>query len=148
MKKFNLEFVVGLFLLAGFFCFVYLALNLGEVSIFANEKSYTLIGDFDSISGLKVGAVLEIAGVSVGKVSKVMLGDDDRARVYMQIPNDIVLYEDTVASIRTQGIIGNKYVRFIPGGSDVVLHDGDFILETESPFEIEEMLSKYIFGDV
>ena len=113
MKKLNLEFVVGLFLLVGFFCFVYLALNLGEVSIFAAKKNYTLVADFDSISGLKEGAVLEIAGVNIGKVSRVMLGEDDRARVYMQIPNDIVLHEDTVASIRTQGIIGTKYIRFI-----------------------------------
>lgn len=148
MKKYNLELVVGLFLLVGFFCFVYLALQLGEVSIFAGEKNYTLVADFDSISGLKEGAVLEIAGVNIGKVTRVMLGKNDLARVYMQIPKEIVISEDTVASVRTQGIIGDKYIRIIPGGSDEILHDGDFLTETESAIDIEEMVSKYIFGDL
>ena len=148
MKKYNLELVVGLFLLIGFFCFVYLALQLGEVSIFAGEKNYTLVADFDSISGLKEGAVLEIAGVNIGKVTRVMLGKNDLARVYMQIPKEIVISEDTVASVRTQGIIGDKYIRIIPGGSDEILQDGDFLSETESAIDIEEMVSKYIFGDV
>ncbi|MEN8135715.1 MAG: outer membrane lipid asymmetry maintenance protein MlaD [Thermodesulfobacteriota bacterium] len=148
MKKFNLELAVGLFLLAGFFCFAYLSLQLGEVSIFAAEKNYTLVAEFDSVSGLKEGAVLEIAGVNIGKVARVVLGEDDRARVYLQIPNEVVIYEDTVASIRTRGIIGSKYIRIIPGGSDEILHDGDFITETESAIDLEGMVSKYIFGDV
>lgn len=148
MKKFNLEFTVGLFLLAGFLCFGYLSLQLGEVSFFAGNNHYTLVADFDSISGLKEGAVLEISGVTIGKVTRVMLGEDDRARVYLQIPNGVVIYEDTVASVRTQGIIGDKYIRIIQGGSDEILHDGDFIAETESAIDIEEMVSKYIFGDV
>jgi len=148
MKKFNLEFVVGLFLLAGFACFVYLALQLGEVSVFAGEKNYTLIADFDSVSGLKEGAVVQIAGVNIGKVTKVMLGKDDRARVYMQLPKEVVVYDDAVASVRTQGIIGDKYIRIIQGGSDVILKDGGFFNETESAIDIEEMVSKYIFGDV
>jgi phospholipid/cholesterol/gamma-HCH transport system substrate-binding protein len=148
MKKFNLEIVVGLFLLAGFLCFGYLALQLGEVSIFAGEKNYTLIADFDSISGLKEGAMLEIAGVNIGKVSRLMLSGDGRARVYLQIPNELVIRDDAMASVRTQGIIGDKYIRIIQGGSDLILKDGDFITETESALDLEEMVSKYIFGDV
>lgn len=148
MKKFNLEMTVGIFLLAGFFCFVYLAMQLGEFSIFSGNDNYTLSADFDSISGLKEGAVLEIAGVNVGKVTRVTLGKNDRARVSMQIAKGIVLSEDAVASVRTQGIIGDKYIRIIQGGSDDILRDGDFITETESAIDIEEMVSKYIFGDV
>ncbi|MDF1577599.1 MAG: outer membrane lipid asymmetry maintenance protein MlaD [Desulfurivibrionaceae bacterium] len=148
MKKFNLEFVVGLFLIAGFSCFVYLALQLGEVSFFAGQKNYTLAADFDNVSGLKEGAVLEIAGVNVGKVDRVVLGENDRARVYMQLPREIVVYEDAVASVRTQGIIGDKYIRIIQGGADETLQDGDFFTETESALDIEEMVGKYIFGDL
>ena len=148
MKKFNLELVVGLFLLAGFFCFVYLSLQLGEVSIFAGERNYTLVADFDSISGLKEGAILEIAGVNVGKVTRVSLGTDDRARVYMQVSKEVRVTEDAVASVRTQGIIGDKYIRIIQGGSEEILRDGDFVTETESAIDIEELVSKYIFGDV
>lgn len=148
MKKFNLELTVGFFLLAGFLCFVYLSLQLGEVSIFARERNYTLVADFENISGLKGGAILEIAGVDVGKVTRVMLGKDDRARVYMQISKKVAVTEDAVASVRTQGIIGDKYIRIIQGGSEEILRDGDFITETESAIDIEEMVSKYIFGDV
>ena len=148
MKKFNLELAVGFFLLAGFLCFVYLSMQLGEVSIFAGERNYALIADFDSVSGLKEGAILEIAGVNVGKVTKVTLGKDDRARVHMQISKEIQVTEDAVASVRTQGIIGDKYIRIIQGGSEEILRDGDFVTETESAIDIEELVSKYIFGDV
>ena len=148
MKKFNLELAVGFFLLLGFLCFGYLSLQLGEVSIFAAERNYTLVADFDSISGLKSGAIMEIAGVNVGKVTRVMLGKDDRARVYMQISNGVTVDEDAVASVRTRGIIGDKYIKIILGGSEELLRDGDFIIETESAIDLEEMVSKYIFGDV
>jgi phospholipid/cholesterol/gamma-HCH transport system substrate-binding protein len=148
MKKFNLELAVGFFLLLAFLCFGYLSLQLGEVSIFTAERNYTLAADFDSISGLKSGAILEIAGVNVGKVSRVMLGKDDRARVYMQISNGVTVDEDAVASVRTRGIIGNKYIKIILGGSEELLRDGDFIIETESAIDLEEMVSKYVFGDV
>lgn len=148
MKKFNLEFVVGLFLIVGFLCFVYLALQLGEVSFFTADKNYTLVADFDNVAALKEGAILEIAGVNVGKVGKIILNDDDRARVYMKLPKEIEIYEDAVASIRTKGIIGDKYIKIIQGGSDQVLGDGDFLEETESAIDIEEMVGKYIFGDL
>jgi phospholipid/cholesterol/gamma-HCH transport system substrate-binding protein len=148
MKKFNLELAVGFFLLLAFLCFGYLSLQLGEVSIFTAERNYTLAADFDSISGLKSGAILEIAGVNVGKVTRVMLSKDDRARVYMQISNGVTVDEDAVASVRTRGIIGNKYIKIILGGSEELLRDGDFIIETESAIDLEEMVSKYVFGDV
>ena len=148
MKKFNLELAVGFFLLLGFLCFGYLSLQLGEVSIFAAERNYTLVADFDSISGLKSGAIMEIAGVNVGKVTRVMLGKDDRARVYMQISNGVTVDEDAVASVRTRGIIGDKYIKIMLGGSEELLRDGDFIIETESAIDLEELVSKYVFGDV
>jgi phospholipid/cholesterol/gamma-HCH transport system substrate-binding protein len=77
-----------------------------------------------------------------------MLSGDGRARVYLQIPNELVIRDDAMASVRTQGIIGDKYIRIIQGGSDLILKDGDFITETESALDLEEMVSKYIFGDV
>lgn len=148
MKKFNLELVVGLFMVAGFLCFVYLSLQLGEFSVFAGDRSYTVSADFDSISGLKVGAILEIAGVNVGRISSVALGKNDRAHVEMQINKGVKVSEDAIASVRTQGIIGDKYIRISQGGSEVMLKDGGRISETESAIDLEEMVSKYIFGKV
>lgn len=148
MKKINLELVVGLFMVAGFLCFVYLSLQLGEFSVFAGDRSYTVSAEFDSISGLKVGAILEIAGVNVGRISSVALGKNDRAHVEMQINKGVKVSEDAIASVRTQGIIGDKYIQISQGGSEVMLKDGGRISETESAIDLEEMVSKYIFGKV
>lgn len=148
MKKFNIDLVVGLFIIAGFLCFVYLSLRLGEFSVFAGDRTYTLSADFDSISGLKAGATLEVAGVNIGRVSRISLGKDGRAHVEMQINRDVPVSEDAIASVRTQGIIGDKYIRLSQGGSEVMLKDGGKISETESAIDLEEMVSKYIFGKV
>ncbi len=148
MKKISLELVVGLFMVAGFLCFVYLSLQLGEFSVFAGDRSYTVSAEFDNISGLKVGAILEIAGVNVGRISSVSLGKSDRAHVEMQINKGVTVSEDAIASVRTQGIIGDKYIRISQGGSEVMLKDGGRISETESAIDLEEMVSKYIFGKV
>ncbi|NTV14594.1 MAG: outer membrane lipid asymmetry maintenance protein MlaD [Desulfobulbaceae bacterium] len=148
MRKISAELVVGIFIIVGFLCFAYLSLKLGEFSVFSGDRTYTLSADFDSISGLKVGAILEVAGVNVGRVSAISLGKNDRAQVQMQINRDIQVNEDAIASVRTQGIIGDKYIRISKGGSDVLLKDGGRITETESAIDLEEMVSKYIFGKV
>jgi len=148
MKKINLELVVGLFIIAGFICFIYLSLQLGEFSVFAGDRSYTLSAEFDSVSGLKTGATIEIAGVNVGRVSIVTLGQNERAHVEMQVDKGVPVSEDAIASVRTQGIIGDKYLRISQGGSEVMLKDGGRINETESAIDLEEMVSKYIFGKV
>lgn len=148
MRKINTDFVVGLFLLAGFGCFVYLSLQLGEFSIFSMTKNYTLTADFNNISGLKTGAGVEMAGVNIGQVYKVELGKNDRAHVTLRLDRKVELTEDAIASVRTQGIIGDKYIRISQGGMDETLKDGSVIEETESAVDLEELVSKYIFGKV
>ncbi|MDT8444417.1 MAG: outer membrane lipid asymmetry maintenance protein MlaD [Desulfuromonadales bacterium] len=145
MRKFNLEIVVGLFVVIGFVCFAWLSVRLGDVNLFGSP-TYQLTASFGSVSGLKNGAIIEIAGVRVGKVEDIRI---DAARyeavVTMQIDNGIVLQEDSIASVRTAGIIGDRYIDISPGGSDVELNDGDRIVETESAINLEELVSKYIF---
>ncbi len=145
MRKFNLEIVVGLFVVIGFVCFAWLSVRLGDVNLFSSP-TYQLTASFGSVSGLKNGAIIEIAGVRVGKVEDIRI-DATRyeAVVTMQINNDIVLQEDSIASVRTAGIIGDRYIDISPGGSDVELHDGGRIVETESAINLEELVSKYIF---
>ena len=148
MKKISLEFVVGLFVISGFACFVYMSLQSGEFSFFSMDKSYNVVADFDNISGLKLGATVEMAGVKIGRVSKISLGEDDLARVSMMINKNVSITDDTIASVKTQGIIGDKHIKLIQGGSDKTLKDGGIISETESSLDLEELVSKYIFGDV
>jgi len=143
MKKINIETLVGLFLVIGFISLGYLSIKLGDIGLFGS-KQYSIKARFSNVSGLKEGAVVEIAGVPVGKVSKIDLNDYE-AVVEMMIDRDVKMPEDSIASIRTQGIIGDKYIKIKIGGSEEYLADGDEILETESAIDIEELISKYIF---
>ena len=137
--------IVGVFLLAGFASFAYLSIKMGDLDPFKKE-SYNVSASFTSISGLKEGATLELAGVPVGKVTKIELNEEEyEATVYMAIEKSVQLSDDSIASIRTSGIIGDKFIKLTPGGSDIYLESGDMIEETEASISIEELVSKYIF---
>ena len=148
MRKINFDAIVGLFVLAGFLAFVYMSLQLGEFSVFSMEKTYSVQANFGNVSGLKRGALVEMAGVNVGKVSNITLGENDQARVQLQINNGVKVTDDAIVSIKTQGIIGDKYIKISQGGSEELLADGGVISETESAVDLEELVSKYVFGKV
>jgi phospholipid/cholesterol/gamma-HCH transport system substrate-binding protein len=137
--------IVGLFLLAGFASFSWLAVKMGDIRFFM-EDSYPVSARFISISGLKEGALIELAGVKIGKVTNIELDADEyEAVVRMNISKDVRLQDDSIASIRTAGIIGDRYIKLTPGGSEDYLSPGDEIEETESAISLEELVSKYIF---
>jgi phospholipid/cholesterol/gamma-HCH transport system substrate-binding protein len=145
MKKMTLEMIVGLFLLAGFVSFAWISIKMGDIRMFA-EETYPVSARFTSISGLKEGASIELAGVKVGKVSSIELdGGEYEAVVYLDISKRVQLTDDSIASIRTAGIIGDRFIKLTPGGSDIYLEAGDEIEETESSISLEELVSKYIF---
>ncbi|PLX83692.1 MAG: outer membrane lipid asymmetry maintenance protein MlaD [Desulfuromonas sp.] len=145
MKRFNVELAVGLFMVIGFSCFAWLSVQLGDVHLFERD-TYAVSARFNSISGLKVGAVVEISGVTVGKVESIRLDQDlYQAVVGMAIEEGVALQEDSIASIRTAGIIGDKFIKISPGGMEELIKDGGEIEETESAISLEELVSKYIF---
>jgi phospholipid/cholesterol/gamma-HCH transport system substrate-binding protein len=146
MKKANVEIAVGVFVLAGIACLVYLAVNLGEMELFS--RGYQVSAEFDNISGLKVGAAVEVAGVDVGRVERITITPGNRARLSLKITPDLVLKDDTIASIRTKGIIGDKFVKLSMGNSDKVIPPGGRIHDTESAVELEELIAKFIHGKV
>ena len=143
MYKKSTELIVGIFVVIGALCMVYISVSLGGVSLFGSPY-YEIKARFDSVSGLKEGAVIEIGGVVTGKVLGITL-DDYMAEVTLGIQKGVELSDDTIASIRTQGVIGDKFVKIRPGGSDDILKPGDRIIETESAISLEELISKYIF---
>ncbi len=143
MKKINVETGVGIFIVVGLLCLGYLSMKLGDVSLFGTDH-YQVNARFVNVSGLKEGATVEIAGVTVGKVSKISL-DDYEAFVSLLIKPDVKLQEDVIASIRTQGIIGDKYIKIKTGGSEEFIETNGEIIETESAIELEELISKYVF---
>jgi len=145
MKNINTELIVGLFMIAGFLAFSYLSLQMGEFSIFNLEKNYSLEAEFENISGLKVGAGIEIAGVNIGKVARIELAEQGLAKVTLLINQDVEITEDAIASIRTQGFIGDKYIKIVQGADEEMLKEGGLIFDTESSIDFEELVSKYIF---
>jgi len=137
---------VGLFLVLGILALGYLSVKLGRVS-FLGASGYAVMVDFPSVGGLKAGSAVEIAGVEIGRVESISLADY-QARVILRLHRDIKLQEDSIASIKTKGLIGEKYVRVSPGGSDKIIPPNGRIREVEAPVDFEELLSKYIFGKV
>ncbi|GAQ94975.1 phospholipid/cholesterol/gamma-HCH transport system substrate-binding protein [Thermodesulfovibrio aggregans] len=147
MKRENLEIVVGVFVLIGILALGYLSFRLGKIDMFQTGY-YTVYAEFDKVGGIKKGSVVEIAGVPVGTVEKVTLNDKYQAVVELKISNTIKLPDDSIASIRTKGLIGEKYVQITPGGSEQYIAQNGKIRETESSIDIEEVLSKYVFGKI
>ena len=144
--KVDKELAVGFFLLIGIFSLVYISVKLGRLEV-VGGTGYPLYAEFVNAGGIKPGATVEIAGVEVGRVKSVHL-DDYQALIEFSIQDDIEIQEDAIASIKTKGLIGEKYLQVTPGGSDKVLRPGGKIRETESAIDIEEIMSKYVFGKV
>lgn len=139
------ELSVGLFMLAGLAAIAWLAISLGDVD-FPAQDEYRVQARFVSASGLKEGAFVEAAGVRVGKVESIEFEPETWfANVTLSIDNAVKIPEDAIASIRTSGIIGDKFVKITPGGSEIMLAEGGEILETEPSINLEELISKYIF---
>ena len=147
MKKFNIELSVGFFLLLGILSLAYISINLGKLEIIGKE-GYTVFAEFEKAGGIKPKAIVEIAGVEIGTVKSVSITNDYFARIELTINKNIKLQEDAIASIKTKGLIGEQYVQISPGGSDNIIPNGGKIRETESAIDIEELISKYVFGKV
>lgn len=146
MKQLNIQLITGLFVLLALACFTYLAVNIGGAR-FSQQPGYTLHARFTSISGLQSGAIVEAAGVRIGTVTAIEFDPESyEAIVSMRIRQDVPVQEDAIAAVRTQGIIGEKYIKLVPGGFEELLGDGDEIFETESAVSLEELVSKYIFS--
>ena len=148
MKNASLEITVGLFLVFGFAAFGWLALQLGEVSWFSNGRSYTIYAEFENISGIKKGAEVQIAGVSVGTVVDLRLNEDDLAVAALKLDKEILIPTDSIASVKSQGIIGDKLIQISLGGDEENYQAGEVIVDTESAIDLESLISKFAFGSV
>ncbi len=146
MRKFDLELAVGFFLLIGIVCLGYLSIKLGKMEVLGG-KGYELTAVFANSGGLKAGSGIIIAGVDVGRVKSIAL-DDYKARVVMYFPADIKIQEDSIASVKTKGLIGEKYIEITPGGSEKAIPPGGKIRDTQPAVDLEELISKYVFGKV
>ncbi len=149
MNMAKLEMTVGVFMLIGMLCLGYISIKLGKMEIMGGNY-YAVSAEFDSVSGLKPGARVEVAGVEVGKVDRISLEpkSGDRAVAFLKIKTGVNITDDVIAAVRTSGIIGDKFIMLKPGGSDKFLANNSKIRETESAIDIEELVSKFIHGNV
>jgi phospholipid/cholesterol/gamma-HCH transport system substrate-binding protein len=148
MKKYSKETVVGVFVVIGLLSIAYMTVKLGNVG-FLGENSYSLYAPFNRVTGLRVGNPVNMLGLEIGRVAGFQMDQEKQvAVVELKIQNGIEVYDDAIASIKTEGLIGDKFVNIDAGGGGDLLEPGDTITETESPTDIMELVSKYAFGDV
>jgi phospholipid/cholesterol/gamma-HCH transport system substrate-binding protein len=146
MARSRVELGVGIFVILGLLALGYLSIKLGRVE-FLGGGGYMVSADFPTVGGLKSGSSVEIAGVEIGRVDHIGL-NDYQAHVQLRIHQGVKLQEDSIASIKTKGLIGEKYIRINPGGSEKLIPPNGRIREVEAPVDLEELISKYVFGKV
>lgn len=148
MKKYSKETTVGIFVFLGFALIVFMSINLGDMRVFS-DSHYPLTARFNDVSGLRINAPVEMMGVQVGYVENISLDAKNmKAVVVLKLKNEIKLTDDAIASVKTSGLIGDKYIKITPGGVGDPLNPGDTLIETESAIDLEELISKYVFGKV
>ena len=148
MKKYAMETTAGIFVVIGLACIAYMTVKLGHVS-FLGEATYPLFAKFTSVSGLRPGSPVDMLGIEVGRVERITL--DQKAQlavVEMKIREGIQVYGDAIASIKTEGLIGDKYLRIDPGGAESPLKPGGIITETQPAVDVADLIGKYAFGEV
>ena len=148
MKKYHHETVAGLFVLVGLICVGYLTVKLGNVHLWGSD-SYPLYARFNSVSGLRIGNSIEMLGLEIGEIAGFSMDQEKSVVVAeLRIRKPIKVYDDAIASIKTAGLIGDKYVSIDPGGAGELLKPGAMITQTESPPDLGELIGKYAFGDI
>jgi phospholipid/cholesterol/gamma-HCH transport system substrate-binding protein len=147
MKAAQIERLVGTFVLLGIGCIGYFALQFGSVSWRALD-TYTLEARFTNASGLILGSQVAVAGVTVGSVTGLKLGEDFSALVELKLRKDVRLPSDSIASIRGHGLLGDKYISLAPGSAEDLIAPGGRLTDTESSVDLESLLSRFAFGAV
>jgi phospholipid/cholesterol/gamma-HCH transport system substrate-binding protein len=138
----RMQVTAGIFALVAIAAMSYLSVRLGRLDLFATP-AYTLYAIFDDITGLKTRDRVEIAGVSVGKVSAISLRDR-HPFISMQLDDGVEVDDDATAAIKTNGIIGRKYVAITPGSGGKRLKNGDTIRNTKPAFVLEDAIRRLI----
>jgi phospholipid/cholesterol/gamma-HCH transport system substrate-binding protein len=148
MKKYSIETIVGIFIVIGLICVGYMTIKLGKVSIYGSD-TYPLYARFTSVVGLRPGTDVEMYGIRVGAVDAMNIDQQRQvAVVKLKIDKKIKVFDDAAATIKTSGLIGDKFVMLDPGGSGEPLKPGSTISQTSTPLDIDDLIGKFAFGDV
>ena len=149
MRKYSMETGVGIFVVICLICVAYMTVKLGNVSFLGDSSYYSLVARFSSVSGLKSGSDVEMLGLKIGRVAGMRIDQENQiALVELRIDKDIKVYDDAMASIKTSGLLGDRFVQIDPGGGGDLLESGGMIVDTQPAIDIMELISKYAFGNV
>lgn len=147
MRLRTVEISVGAFMLAGILALTFLAVQVSGLNLQENRReTYRLKAHFNNASGLAVRAKITVAGVVIGRVTSISLDPvDTRALVEMAIDKNVnFLTTDSIASIQTAGILGEKYISIATGGEPEMLKEGDEIQDTQSALVLEDLIGKFL----
>lgn len=139
------DLIVGIFVLAGLLAVSYLSIQVGGLS-YRGPGGLLVTARFDEIGGLSERAPVVISGVKVGQVVDISLGEDLRARVELDLDENLELPIDSSASIRTAGLLGDQFVSLDPGGEIDLLRSGDEIGFTESALNLDKLIGTLVHG--
>jgi phospholipid/cholesterol/gamma-HCH transport system substrate-binding protein len=147
-KQQAMETTVGIFLAVGLFCIGYMAVKLGDFSLRSNT-TYPLFARFTSVTGLRVGSPVYMWGVKVGTAERLTMDQENqRVVVELRLQKDVKVYDDAIVAVKTEGLIGDKYLALDPGGAGTLLAPGGTVTETLPAVEISDLISRYAFGEV
>ena len=148
MKNTKLELSVGIFVLLGIAAIAYLTIQVGTGSV-VGGNTYLLESRFTNTGGLHPGSSVMVAGVTVGRVEAVRIEPTDfSAIVTMRVLSGLQLPTDSMASIKTTGLIGDKFISLSPGADETSMKPGARITLTESAVDLESLIGRMAFGSV
>ncbi|MGB3622902.1 outer membrane lipid asymmetry maintenance protein MlaD [Ketobacter sp. MCCC 1A13808] len=144
------ELTVGVFILIGLMALIFLALRVSGLSLKSGEETYRVTAKFENIGGLTARAKVTMAGVTIGRVTRIYLDREDfvgvvEMEIYKNVNN---LSSDSSAAILTAGILGEKYIGIIQGAELDNLADGSEIYNTQSALVLEDLIAKFLVGRV
>ena len=147
MKRSTIDFWVGIFVVIGLACIVFLSLKVANITSFSSNSNgtYTLYAKFSNIGSLKNDAPVKVSGFTVGRVTSIGLDPKTyQAQITMQIDKHYQFTTDSSAEILTTGLLGEQYIGLQSGGDVDDLKNGDTITLTSSAMVLEQLISKFM----
>jgi phospholipid/cholesterol/gamma-HCH transport system substrate-binding protein len=147
MHRKTIDVWVGLFVLLGAVSLLFLALKAGNMSTISFSKTYSIVGRFDNIGGLKPQSPVKSAGVVVGRVGAISFDDKMfQALVRIDLDPQYKFPKDSSLKILTSGLLGEQYIGIEAGGDANNLVEGDRITRTQSAAVLEDLINQFIYS--
>jgi phospholipid/cholesterol/gamma-HCH transport system substrate-binding protein len=144
MKGNVIETVMGAVVLVVAALFLFFAYSTSQLR---SVPGYEVTADFEHIDGIRDGSDVRISGIKVGSVLGLKLDPKSfLATVRMTVEPGVQLPDDTVAEIVSSGLLGDKYMSLVPGGSDKDIVPGGRIKFTQSSVSIEHLIGQMMFS--